>query len=80
MWLMGCISYWGCKKFRLNSWFLWFFIQVVFNFLFLAKMVKLVTNDFRARRCTHFTAKFLDDYTLAVLIGVFLFSYPVGLP
>ena len=78
-WLMGCIAYWGCKIFKLNS-----VISLVFcsvsGFLIYSilgpRWSSWTPNDFPGLGVAplFYSAKFLDDYILAVLIGVFLIS------
>jgi peptidoglycan/LPS O-acetylase OafA/YrhL len=78
-WLMGCLSYWGCKKFSLNS-----FVSLVLlliSVFFLCSILgprwsSWTPNDFPGLGVAplFYSAKFLDDYILAVLIGVFLIS------
>ena len=78
-WLMGCISYWGCKKFRLNS-VVSLVLLLTSGFLIFSilgtRWSNWSPNDFPGLGVAplFYSAKFLDDYTLAVLIGVFLIS------
>ena len=73
-WLMGCLSYWGCKKFRLNS-----VVSLVLLLLCGFSLYSILgprwsswtPNDFPGLGVAPlFTLQsFLDDYILAVLIG-----------
>ena len=78
-WLMGCLSYWGCKKFRLNS-----VASLVLLLICGFSLYSILSprwsswspSDFPGLGIAplFYSAKFLDDYTIAFLIGVFLFS------
>lgn len=78
-WLMGCLSYWVCKKFRINSVvsLVLLIISVFLLYSLLApRWANWTPNDFPGLGIAplFYSAKFLDDYALAVLIGVFLIS------
>ncbi len=78
-WLMGYLSYLGCKKFRLNS-----VVSLVLLLICGFSLYSILgprwsswsPNDFPGLGIAplFYSAKFLDDYSLAVLIGVFLIS------
>ena len=78
-WLMGCLSYWGCKKFRLNSVFSWIILLISVFLIYSIlgpRWSNWTPNDFPGLGIAplFYSAKFLDDYLLAVLFGIFLIS------
>ena len=78
-WLLGSISYWGCKKFRLNSVFSVVLLSISGFFLYSTLFSRWYTwtaNDYPGLGIypLFYSAKFLDDYVLALLIGIFLIS------
>ena len=78
-WLMGCLSYWGCKKYRLNS-VISLVLLLICGFSLYSilgpRWSNWTPNDFPGLGIPplFYSAKFFDDYALAFLIGVFLFS------
>lgn len=78
-WLMGCLSYWGCKKIRLNSLVSLVLITVCIFLLYSIlgpRWSNWTPNNFQGLGVAplFYSAKFLDDYVLAVLVGVFLIA------
>ena len=78
-WLVGCASYWGCKKLRPNA---------LISLALLASSGFFLFSTFASRWASWFptsypglgvhplfySAKYLDDYTIALSLGILLFS------
>ena len=78
-WLVGCLSYWGCKKIRPNT---------IVSFCLLVFSLYFLVSTFAPRWATwtpvgfpglgvtplFYSAKYLDDYSIALASGLLLFS------
>jgi peptidoglycan/LPS O-acetylase OafA/YrhL len=78
-WLLGCLSYWGCKKLRPNT---------LVSLVLLASSVYFLISTLAPRWATwspanfpglgdaplFYSAKFLDDYAIAFALGLLLLS------
>ena len=78
-WLVGCFSYWGCKKLRPNT--LISLALLAFSAYFListlgSRWVAWSANSFPGLGTTplFYSAKYLDDYTIALAFGLLLLS------
>jgi len=78
-WLVGCISYWGCRNLRPNT--LVSLLLLISSFYFL---ISTLAPRWSSWTPTHFpglglpplfySAKYLDDFAIASAIGLLLFS------
>jgi peptidoglycan/LPS O-acetylase OafA/YrhL len=78
-WLLGCLSYWGCKKLRPNT---------LVSLVLLASSVYFLISTLAPRWTTwsplnfpglgvaplFYSSKFLDDYSIAIALGLLLLS------
>jgi len=78
-WLVGCLSYWGCKNFRPNS--LVSLVLLVSSLYFLnstlaSRWVSWSPSDFPGLGVTplFYSAKYLDDFAIALALGILLLS------
>lgn len=78
-WLVGCLSYWGCKKLRPNA-----LLTIVLLSSSLYFLISTLAPRWAAWSPTNFSglgvpplfysAKYLDDYAIAVALGILLLS------
>ena len=78
-WLVGCLSYWGCKKLRPNA--LISLALLISSLYFLtstlaSRWVSWTPTDFPGLGVSplFYSAKYLDDYAIAFALGLLLLS------
>jgi len=78
-WLVGCVSYWGCKKLKPNALVSW--VLLVFSLYFLIstlapRWVSWTPTNFPGLGVSplFYSAKYLDDFAIALALGLLLLS------
>jgi peptidoglycan/LPS O-acetylase OafA/YrhL len=84
-WLIGCLTYYGCKSFRINI-FLATFLVLLSGYFLISTITERWFNwnpweyEGLGTPPLFYSAKYLDDYTIAGALALFIFSTSYWFP